>query len=213
MSEIKEIIDEIVQAALAVPLKEQGFKRSGRNWRRPKADSIQVINVQASRHNLGTNGEFTVNLGVYFPRVPVELAATITDKPTEPDCHVRQRIGGILGRGDFWWKIRSRANLAEIIREVQQFVLADGLEWLDGFKTYADAADSPDLAGSIWDRMMIMHLAGQDDRVLRSMEEDLLQSDIRRWAWKDAATRYGFLPQYEELLELTRDRFESTKRR
>jgi hypothetical protein len=55
-------------------------------------DAVQVVHVQASRHNAGANGEFDLTAGVYFPALAARLALfPPNDSPGEPDCQVRTR--------------------------------------------------------------------------------------------------------------------------
>ena len=93
MSDISKLIDGIAVDALGDPLKSAGYRKSGRTWRRRTNDSIQVINVQGSRHSGGASGRFFVNAGVYFPALATRLAIfQPTDTPDESHCHLRTRV-------------------------------------------------------------------------------------------------------------------------
>ena len=92
MAEIAKVIDRIAADALAAPLKAAGYKKSGRTWRRYLEDSVQVIQVQASRHNAGPDGKFWLNAGVYFPAMARRFPVfPVTETPAESDCHLRYR--------------------------------------------------------------------------------------------------------------------------
>ena len=47
-------------------MKEQRFRKSGRDFHRRAGVNWHILNVQASQGNVETAGKFTVNLGVLF---------------------------------------------------------------------------------------------------------------------------------------------------
>jgi Domain of unknown function (DUF4304) len=105
VSEIGRVIDRIAADALTDPLKAAGYQKVGRTWRRRVTDAVQVVNVQASRHNLGADGRFTLNAGVYFPALAARLGVVPpTAAPEESDCHVHTRP---MPPGRNWWKVRA----------------------------------------------------------------------------------------------------------
>jgi hypothetical protein len=105
MAPITEVIDRVAADALAAPLKEIGYRKSGRIWRRRLESAIQVVQVQASRHNVGAEGQFCLNAGVYFPALARRLPLfPPTDSPSEPDCHLRIRA---QPPGRSWWEVRA----------------------------------------------------------------------------------------------------------
>ncbi len=113
-------------------MKREEFKRSGRNFLRVDAESVAVLNVQASRSNLGATGKFTVNLGRYFPSV----ARAVGDPDfqgalKEYDCQVRERIGFLLpNKLDHWWEIGPQTNIERLAVDVARAVEDVGLLWL-----------------------------------------------------------------------------------
>lgn len=46
-----------------------GLQKHGRTFVRDTGAAAQIFNVQASQWNQGAEGNFTLNLGVYFPAV------------------------------------------------------------------------------------------------------------------------------------------------
>ncbi|HEY3117430.1 MAG TPA: DUF4304 domain-containing protein [Chloroflexota bacterium] len=129
MSEISRVIDRVAGDALAAPLKAAGYRRDGRTWRRHVGDNVQVVNAQASRYNVGANGRFTLNAGVYFPALAARLGLfPPTDAPGEGDCHVRTRPRPPGWRRD-WWKVRA-AGVATPDQEAGR-VLGAVFSWLD----------------------------------------------------------------------------------
>ena len=137
MSEISKKIDEIIKIGIAPLLKGHGFKKKARNFYRSFDDRVDIINVQASRYNEGTKGEFTINLGVYFPAI-AEITEAIPVKgiPKEYNCTVRKRIGGVLDdRQDIWWSVDTATNLEEVAFELATKVENFCLPWLEEMST------------------------------------------------------------------------------
>lgn len=133
MSVIAKRIDGVIGAGLAPLLKEAGFKKQARNFRRAHNDHTDVINVQLFRYNDATHGRFTVNLGVYYPAIAgITEAFPVEGKPKEYDCTVRQRIGFLLEAGtDFWWEIDQSTDDADTAADLESAVAKYGLPWLD----------------------------------------------------------------------------------
>ncbi len=133
MARIAVVIDEVLRNGLAQELRSAGFKKAARTWRKCVAELTQVTNVQASWTNHGDAGQFTINLGVYFPEA-VRLFGlwAVKDKPGESDCIVHQRIGLLMPPlTDFWWTVNPGTNLESLGHEVGRAWRAHGLPWLD----------------------------------------------------------------------------------
>ncbi len=134
MSDIAKLIDDVVRRDLARRLKSNGYRKSGRTFYRIAGSHTAVVNVQASKHNLGLNGTFTVNLGVYFPDV-----ATITNAlpltgafPKEYDCTVRQRLGVLMtGSDDYWWVVNIDTDMGTIAETVAHTWSQHGQPWIE----------------------------------------------------------------------------------
>ena len=111
MSETSKALDTIARLALAPTLKERGFRKAGRTWRRPGAvtGSVHVVNLQGSAWNDGIEGQCTLNAGVYFESLAESLSVgRVTGAPTEPDCHVRIRPAMLRPGGrDTWFAFRA----------------------------------------------------------------------------------------------------------
>jgi hypothetical protein len=111
MSETGKALDTIARLALAPTLKERGFRKAGRTWRRPGAitGSVHVVNLQGSAWNDGMEGQCALNAGVYFESLAESLGlGRVTGAPTEPDCHVRIRPAMLRPEGcDTWFAFRA----------------------------------------------------------------------------------------------------------
>ncbi|MBI5954652.1 MAG: DUF4304 domain-containing protein [Chloroflexi bacterium] len=133
MSATSEKIDYIIKIGVHPVLKRDGFLKSLRTFRRGCDSCIQIVNVQGSWTNYEEQGQFTVNLAVYFPEAAkIDGLFRITDRPLESDCIVRQRIGDLMPiQRDYWWKFDSKSNLDEIAKEVAVAWLDYGEPWLE----------------------------------------------------------------------------------
>ena len=137
-----ERIDLIGREHVGPLLKLHGFRKSGRTWRRAVGNVVQVVNLQASRWNSAESGDFTCNLGVYFPAA-AELAESATagkENPGEADCIVSERLGVLMPVGrDYWWRIDEQSHDSLVGREVANAIAEYGLRWLDEHSGLAGA--------------------------------------------------------------------------
>jgi hypothetical protein len=133
MSDIAKIIDSVVRDHIHPLLKERGFRKQERTFRKVGEESTLVVNVQASQWNQGLEGNFTLNLGAYFEDIEnICDSHEIKGLPKEYDCTVRKRIGQTMpGNFDKWWAITPSTNLAEIGKEVSAALSEYGLPWLE----------------------------------------------------------------------------------
>ncbi len=133
MSEISKRIDAIIRGNLAPLLKERGFRKKARNFYRQHDDRVELINVQASQWNEGAEGQFTVNVGVYYPAISeITDAPSVKGMPKEYDCTVRQRIGLISeDRKDTWWSLNATSDDGQIAKDVAKKVEMLCLPWLE----------------------------------------------------------------------------------
>lgn len=132
MSEIGKAIDAVIRGGLAPLMKREGFKKSGRNFLKVDAESVGVLNVQASMYNLGATGKFTINLGRYFPSVARAAGEPeLKGLPREYNCQIRLRIGHLLPENlDHWWTVGPETNIERLALDVARVVENVGLPWL-----------------------------------------------------------------------------------
>ncbi len=141
MSSAGLLIDSITRDALKEPLRQHGYKKDKRTFRRSLERCVQVVNVQASSWNEGSSGRFTVNLGVYFS-VLADLGGIgrLTEKPLESDCLVRCRIGHLLpGGNDRWWEVKADEDHTRTVSEVQHACVGEEQAWLDAYSDLSTA--------------------------------------------------------------------------
>jgi len=132
MSDIGRTIDLIVRDSLAPRLKAEGYKKRARTFTQESQDHVKVVNVQPSKWNQGTEGSFTLNLGIYFPAVADAIDwFPIKTYPKEHDCTIRERIGMLMPGGcDKWWQISPKSNLERIKAEVLEAWTTYGNPWI-----------------------------------------------------------------------------------
>ena len=78
--------NKTLQGILKPLLKEAGYKKKGATWHHLGEHFIRVLNIQGSQWSTS----FYLNLGIYIRGLGDDL------KPTEYQCHVRERMDGIV---------------------------------------------------------------------------------------------------------------------
>jgi hypothetical protein len=133
MSEIARTIDGIIRDGLAPALKEEGYKKKGRNFLIVSKEVIRVVNVQASQWNVGNSGRFTLNLGIHLPRIAKFTGNEINGQfPKEYECTVRKRIGRLMPQGkDHWWEIGEDTDALSLSLEVADVWKKLGSAWIN----------------------------------------------------------------------------------
>jgi len=150
MSQIAQSIDEVIRLGLADWMKANGFKKAGRNWHRNQHDNWLVVSVQASRGNMGEEGMFAINLGVYSTAVAALAGLKpLAGKPKEYESTVRVRLGVLAYGNDHWWDITPSSDLNAISADVVEKMQLFGLPWLnahtENWQISASLKDTPSL--------------------------------------------------------------------
>jgi hypothetical protein len=142
---------KVVVAAFAPALKASGYRKQGTRFREDVSPTVvRLVNIQSSRWNIGSEGEFTVNLSVYHR----DLAALhdtlpVVESPLVQHCVVQQRLGFLMPIGkDYWWKINDKTDLEALGSEVASAWEEYGKPWLHSNSTLEGARDS--LLGQKW---------------------------------------------------------------
>jgi Domain of unknown function (DUF4304) len=143
-------LEAIIRAGLALALREEGFRGSGRKFHREVGPWLHVITVQGSRWG----GSFAVNLGIHFTAA-VDVVGNPCDpsKMTEAHCEFRRRLSE--GELDHWWKHANDApSMHAAIRSAGEMYLhhgrnyfASAVEALATITPHALAAGNYDLHG------------------------------------------------------------------
>jgi hypothetical protein len=105
--------------------KARGFRQKGLTFYQTVEDNFAIVQFQKSRTATAASLDFTINLGVLSGRVQGALSQImwvpqVNGVPTEPACHLRQRIGFLLPEArDLWWTVRADTKLTERGRTIR----------------------------------------------------------------------------------------------
>ncbi len=120
MTDVRTIIDDSIRSGLWPVLQAGGFRKTARTFRLAGNSLTRIVNVQASHWGTHQKGQFTINLGVYFPEVAVlHDLIPVRNPPRACDCIVQERIGRLMPfRHDHWWDVSHDSSVSEIASEM-----------------------------------------------------------------------------------------------
>lgn len=141
MSATSVKIDQIVRSVLHPTLKREGFRKSARTFRRVIANCTQIVNIQGSWTNYADQGQFTINLGVYFPEAArLDGTFPVKEHPLESDCLIRERIGFLMpAHRDYWWMLDVTTDVDWVAQDITDNWIIYGKPWLEDKSTYEGA--------------------------------------------------------------------------
>jgi hypothetical protein len=94
---LKSRIDAILKASLVPHLKEAGFRKRGRTFRRQLERHWRIVSVHGGNHNtnldVGSVGSFSVDLGIFFPDAFAIGGVELGRDPGIHECFVTLRLG------------------------------------------------------------------------------------------------------------------------
>lgn len=143
MSATQEMMKLVVDA-FSPTLKAAGFRKRAATWREEVSPTVvRLVNIQSSEWNMGNNGRFCVNLGVYHRDLAaLHDACPIVEAPLVQHCLVKQRPGFLMPVGkDYWWSINDNSDLAAVGSEVASAWEKYGKPWLDTNSTLEGARE------------------------------------------------------------------------
>ena len=116
----QECLRLLIAKDLQLVLKVHGFRKKALNFYRRAGGNFAVVQFQKSRTSSAMSVDFTINLGVFSACVqqglaPILWVPSVEDVPTEPDCHLRRRIGLLLPEHqDVWWNVREDTDRGKL---------------------------------------------------------------------------------------------------
>lgn len=132
-----QIALDYVQSRVAPILKVQGFRKSGRSHSRTTSAGLKhLIDFWSGPSWTSLTGSFTVDVGVYFPCVPLLEYGRASKNTREPDCQIRARLSKFAGTNDKWWPLAD--SLDATVQEILNLIDAHVLPFFDRFEDYSD---------------------------------------------------------------------------
>jgi hypothetical protein len=117
-----EVIDRVVADGVRKAVPRGEWKRTGRHFVRAVNDLSHVVEVQASRRNVGARGQFTINVAVASVAVGrLWRDPEASDNPAAWQHRlVDQRIGFLMPVArDHWWPIDEQTDVEALGRDVE----------------------------------------------------------------------------------------------
>jgi hypothetical protein len=134
----------VVVAAFAPTLKAAGYRKQGARFREDVSPTVvRLVNIESSQWNMGREGRFAVNLGVYHRDLAaLHDACPPVEEPLVQHCLVQQRLGFLMPVGkDHWWSIDDKTDLMALGAEVASAWTKYGKPWLDANSKLEGARD------------------------------------------------------------------------
>ena len=135
------LLEGVLVHGVTPPLRVAGFRKTGRNYHRRLAGTVQVVNVQVSRWATGMEKEFFVNVGVAFDAICDLAGLPVLDKVKEYECcdrGTRSRLDDLIPGAPEAWTVRagedSSSIAASLHRHMQELVA--NLDAIDGPAAY-----------------------------------------------------------------------------
>jgi hypothetical protein len=135
---------KVVVGTFAPTLKTAGYRKQGARFRKEVSPTVVcLVNIQSSQWNMGSEGSFTVNLGVYHRDLAaLHDAFPVVDSPLVHHCMVQQRLGMLMPGGlDTWWTVNDKTDLEALGTKVAAIWLQYGKPWIDTNSTLEGARE------------------------------------------------------------------------
>lgn len=164
MGVAQDLYDEMVRNSIAPRMKARGFKKTRTNFHRNVGPNWEVVNLQRSAYSEADHVSFTVNLGVAFESIREAVRPSgwkQGTRPTEYACHLRQRLGLVLGDRDIWWDIFPETDVPALGDAVAEAIERFGLPWLERRSddmAFRDQALADVAAIPHWDFLVVKRL-------------------------------------------------------
>jgi hypothetical protein len=183
----QDAFDELLDGGIWPVLLTRDFRRSRGTFHRRAGANWQVINLQKGSWSNSSSVHFTANLGVGLDR----LRSGAFDwapgrRPAEYRCHLRVRIGQLLGDRDTWWEVSADSNVVALGESLTLALELYALPWLD-----ARSTDEGLLALARDPEALREERGGENLRWLARMMDLLGEHDARRLVESESARRHA----------------------
>jgi hypothetical protein len=129
MSIIRKLFDEVTKKGLTPLLKADGYKKKGSNFRKdPTPTVLWLVNVQSSQWNNPTDGNFTINLGIFHRDLAAlhDMLSGIQN-PLTRHCLVQSNLGT--------WSLDSKTDLDALANAIAESWRLNGRKWMEHFSS------------------------------------------------------------------------------
>jgi hypothetical protein len=200
MTSAAKVIDAIVAAGVHPVLKRMGFKRSAHTFRRQVGLVTQIVNIQGSDWNSAESGQFTMNLGVYFPDAArLQGIDEVRERPLAQHCLVQTRIGRVPPDDvNLWWEVSAATDCRKLGEELSDVIRSRAVPWIERHSTHAGAREFCRERDIAWWSAIFALLAGDRDTAIREAERasegaPLIDgvNEIRAWAARNGLKNAG----------------------
>lgn len=192
----QDIIATAVSLLHARHLKALGFRKSAHTWTRTTAqlERTELINVQLSTSNTGSEARITLNLGIHVPAFHEAVGGLpVTGALNASDCAIQSRIGSLHeDRQDQWWTVTSSTEPEALAELLHTEIITHALPWFSRLQTYADIARHLEGEKAHFKAAVAHHLAGQPDQARAAMTQALSSAnDMAKPKWLRVARSLG----------------------
>jgi hypothetical protein len=105
-------------------LKDSGYVKKGNTFYLFKNSNWGILDFQKSRDSTNEELIFTLNVCVVSSKLRKLLDEdNSSDRPEAGRYHWRSRIGLLMQKGDFWWKLNDSDDINNIIIDVAQALM------------------------------------------------------------------------------------------
>jgi hypothetical protein len=117
-------------------MKPSGFRKYGLTWNlKHETGIICVVNLQSHPYNVGSDCQFTVNLGVYVPLIGRCARFLKPDSyMKEYHCDFRERLSLLVKSRDHWWRLSE--DIQPVADELSETIETYVRPWFAQYDTY-----------------------------------------------------------------------------
>jgi hypothetical protein len=109
---LQKELDAIIKEIITPMFKNEGYRKSDRNYYKDFTHHGLCFNIQSSLYNNAQEIRFTFNTGIFVPEIyKIYFNSPIPKFPKEYDCFNRKRIGDLMGTTDYWYSITDQTNI------------------------------------------------------------------------------------------------------
>jgi hypothetical protein len=111
MLKARVIIEQIAAVEVVPLMRAAGFAKKRLSFHRSRGETLQVLEVQLSSWNLGSDGQFYVNVGVLFHQLYALQGRVVPPRPTPSQCDFQVRLNCLFPDAPAEWSVNSQTDI------------------------------------------------------------------------------------------------------
>lgn len=133
----QNILDQIIKHTIVPTMKNEEFKKSGKNFYKGLQELGWCLQLQSNKWNTIEQVEMRINTGIFIPFLyELEWKQPLPKFPKEYDCIGRKSVGELKSlKQDYWYQIDTSTDIDQLSQKIKDDLENTVLPYFEDYQT------------------------------------------------------------------------------